>query len=144
MSDETVITEDNDIEEEYKPKRNAKGMFVKGQSGNPKGRGTGNQSKINKTKIVTALNKETIPALNGLKKAIREAEKLGQWSLAMKGHLAIFEKSLSLVFHQDKLAADAARLRKKDEKEDEENNEDNSAVGQAILSFDPEKYRSKG
>lgn len=133
MSDDIEINDDGDIVEEA-PKRDAKGRFIKGISGNSAGRGKGKQSKLNKVKMVTALNKHGIASLEAIVRIAKKAEKDGQLATSMKGHSFIAEKYLNAVVQQEKLALELEKLRKKAE-DDNDDEQTVDEVDEVIFNF---------
>ena len=140
MSDDILITEDGDIEED-KPVvvRNEKGRFVKGVSGNPNGRGKGNQSKLNKTKMVTSLNKHGLQSIEAILRIAKKAEKIEQLPTAMKGYAFVAEQYLKAVAQQDRMAIELQKLRaaenKKESEEVVEDEEESNDLTAAIFNF---------
>jgi hypothetical protein len=136
MSEEIKSVDTNDIEED-KPVvvRNEKGRFVKGVSGNPNGRGKGNQSKLNKTKMVTSLNKHGLQSIEAILRIAKKAEKAEQLPTAMKGYAFIAEQYLKAVAQQDKTALELQKLRMKESKDDGDSDEEDNDLTQAIFQW---------
>ena len=136
MSDDILITEDGDIEED-KPVvvRNEKGQFIKGVSGNPNGRGKGNQSKLNKTKLITQYNKYGTKSFEDIVRLGKKAEKAGQLTTALKAAMFIAEKHLQMVLQQDKTALELQKLRMKESKDDGDSDEEDKDLTQAIFEW---------
>ena len=138
MSDDILITEDGDIEED-KPviKTDPKtGRWVKGTaSPNPNGRGKGNQSKLNKTKLITQYNKYGTKSFEDIVRLGKKAEKAGQLTTALKAAMFIAEKHLQMVLQQDKTALELQKLRMKESKDDGDSDEEDNDLTQAIFQW---------
>ena len=78
MSKDVELDDEGNIIEKTAPivpVRNSDGTFKKGVSGNPRGRGKNNQSKLNKTKMVTSLNKHGLQSIEAILRIAKKAEK---------------------------------------------------------------------
>lgn len=134
MTDISIDDDGNVIEEEKEIKRNAKGRFVKGHSGNLNGRagkkGKASSNKLNKTKMITAMNKEMFKAINAIVRIGEKAEKSGQLATALKASATILSEGTKLLAQQERLLAEANKLSKSLEDEEDDKAPE---LGRAIL-----------
>lgn len=140
MTEEIKSVDTDDIEDKVEVKTDPKtGRWVKGTaSPNPNGRGKGSQSKLNKTKMVTSLNKYGIKALDDIARLGKKAEKEGQLPTAIKAAMFIAEKYLQAVVQQEKMALELQKLRTKEAEkdiDDSDNEDEQNDLTQAIFKF---------
>jgi hypothetical protein len=134
MTDVT-ITDDGDIVEEVNEvKKDEKGRFLPGYSGNKNGRPKKSTNKLNKSKLTASLNKHGVSSIEAIIRLAKKAEKDGQLPTAMKGYSFIAEKYLSAVLQQEKTALALKQLRIKQEAEDD--TEDNQDFEHAIFKLE--------
>lgn len=126
---------DNILDEEEKPvkvKRRKNGTFAKGVSGNAAGRTPNSTNKINKAKVVTAINKNLVNTLNKILLVGDKALAKDELNTALRAYTAYAAEGLKLLTSQERLANDMAKLAAKgDNAEDNQDDE----VGQAIIEF---------
>ena len=142
MSKDVELDDEGNIIEKVTEvvKTDSKGRWVKGTaSPNPRGRGKNNQSKLNKTKMVTSLNKHGLQSIGAILRIAKKAEKIEQLPTAMKGYAFVAEQYLKAVAQQDRMAIELQKLRaaenKKESEEVVEDEEESNDLTAAIFNF---------
>lgn len=118
----------DNVKDDELEQRDDKGRFQKGVSGNPFGRSKGSKSKINKQKLVSFFNKNSIQSLQRIIDLSEEAAAAGNIASAMRGHSFIAAEGLKLLANQEKLANDLLKAAPKDSEEDNETAEVDEVV----------------
>lgn len=135
MTDDVKIDDNgNIIEPEIL--RTPKGRFRKGISGNPNGRrgkdGKSSSNKLNKTKMVTSLNKHGVASIEAIIRIAKKAEKAGEDKLALQGYTFVASEFTKATINQERMQMELKKLNKA--LQDEEPKE-TTEVDEVILSF---------
>ena len=125
---------DDLLEDDVKPvkvKRRKNGTIAKGHSLNPSGRPVGSTNKINKQKVVAAVNKNLLKALERIMKISDVAFEKGELNTSLKAAATYASEGLKLLQSQEKIATELAKIANKEDKQEE----DTPELEEAIFEF---------
>ena len=101
-------------------KRNKKGQFVKGVSGNTRGRTKGSKGKASKQRLDAMLNKIGPESLMQIKKMADQAFAKGDFTTGFKCYFAIADKYYQLTIHNEKMEIRQAERKEKATEDDDD------------------------
>lgn len=117
------------------PNRNLKGTYLKGFSGNAKGKKKNSKSKLSKQSLVTFLRGNGVEALEMAAKVMRQSYKKGDLNTTLRASMFIAGEHIKFIINQEKneLTAEIAKTKAKANEESDWDDDDKEDYSDKVV-----------